>query len=446
MDIVFINLLILSLSAGIVILIIIPLRLILRRGSSRLIMILWLIVGVRLLLPFTFDSPISLIPEKISAPVNISRIITGTALISDYPAEEERYSTGKIVVPTVEAEKESGVFPVSGQTECIILKFIAPIVWFTGVTVMLLYMILTNLRLQKNNKNAVYLTNNIYIIQGVDTAYISGVIHPKIYLPASLTAEESAYVLQHELGHVHRKDSLVKWFSFLLLCVYWFNPLIWLGFFMMCHDMEYACDEFAVRMYTHEEKCRYSEILLRLSSHNRIGFSAPLGFGEVNVKRRIRYILQDKHKSRLFNISIILAAVCLIVCTMSTEEISSPIKPWSEEWNRLNSIVDKKKACSLPVRQMKMMTTEALVETIMNYPFITDVNYYMTGMGLSSSYEGKIKESFYLLGDYFQGVEILKTRSDAIEEIEKYLQDKGLKEGDNLFSVGKKITEYLMMR
>ena len=157
----------------------------------------------------------------------------------------------------------------------------------------------------------------------------------------------------------------------------------------------------------------------------------------------------------LFNRIIVFLMISLIGFFAScsgagSAQINEPyhysVKPGSEEWGKLDSIEKKKKACRVPVRQMEKMTTEALVETIMTYPFITNVNSYIKGMGLDNDYEKKIKEAFYLLGDDFQGVEILKSRSDAVEEIERYMQDNDLKEGYDLFFVGKKITEYLMMR
>ena len=327
MDIVFYRILTMSLLAGIMILIVIPLRFILRKASRRLMLVFWLLVGLRLILPFTFDSRISLIPEELSAPVNLSGTSSEKTIFSGIIEEEDEGAAEDTAVPVQESageEKNSGTaFRLNKR---IILNIVIPAVWLLGMGSLLLYLIISAAKLHRNEKNAVHFTDNIYRIREGKTAYVSGLIRPRIYLPASVTGEELKLVLAHERGHIQWKDHIAKWIACLLLCVYWFNPLIWIGYVLFCCDLEYACDEYVTRRFDPEEKSRYSEVLLGLSTSNGAALAKPLTFGEVNVKRRIWNILQERRKSWILNICIIAAALGLIACTMSTAETVS-VKP-----------------------------------------------------------------------------------------------------------------------
>ena len=329
MDTLFVRIVTLSITAGIMILLIIPLRFLLKNGKRRLILLLWLIAGLRLVLPFTFTSPVSLIPKELSAPVNFppKETAVSSELTPDthpeqgiYPAEKSQEAVPDTPEDAAEENQNGAVFlEKTGRKNVSSLNHVSAAIWLLGMGGMFICMFVSAVSLYRDQKSAEHLSGNVYQIKRLRSAYVSGLIRPRIYLPASLTYEERDYVLAHERGHIHGMDPWLKWIACALLCVYWFNPLIWVGFVLFCHDLEYACDEYVTRNYDPFQRVRYTEILLKLTIRNSLPYVRALKFGEVNVRKRIGYILQGKRKSKLLNIGIILAAVGLAACTLSTQ-------------------------------------------------------------------------------------------------------------------------------
>ena len=169
--------------------------------------------------------------------------------------------------------------------------FVGRSIWFLGIIVLLVYSLLTLLHLKKNLQYSILYKDNIFISDNIETAFVMGVFRPQIYLPANLNDSEREYILLHERTHIRRFDHIVKLISFLVLCIHWFNPFVWIAFFISGRDMEMACDESVIKQLGNDVKKDYSSSLLTLTTGRRIVGGTPLAFGEGDTKTRIKNVL-----------------------------------------------------------------------------------------------------------------------------------------------------------
>ena len=293
----FANIVGISIGANWLILAVLLLRFLLKKAPRRVICILWAMVAVRLLLPVSLESPVDFIPETTSA---IQEAVD-TSLI--HP-ETVTFHTG-IVTPQ---EGISGTSASSGQSISVI-----PLVWFFGVLLMLSYLALRYVKLRSLVWEAAREKENIWICDAVTTPFILGLVRPKIYLPSGLSGTSREYVIAHEKCHLRCKDHWWKPISYLILSVFWFDPLMWIAHFMICKDIEFACDESVIHRYSLPEKKAYSQALLECSANRKLVLACPIAFGETAVVGRIRNVLN--HKKPRFWIVLVLALV-LILCTI----------------------------------------------------------------------------------------------------------------------------------
>lgn len=149
-------------------------------------------------------------------------------------------------------------------------------------------------RLHLTVREAVRDEGNIYLCDRVKSSFIMGIVGPRIYLPSSLNGEEKEYILAHENAHLQRLDHLWKPFSYLLLCIYWFNPLCWVAYVLLCKDIELACDEKVISDMSFDDKKEYSRVLLACANQRRLVLSCPLAFGEIGVRERVKSVLNYK--------------------------------------------------------------------------------------------------------------------------------------------------------
>jgi len=189
--------------------------------------------------------------------------------------------------------------------------------WLFGIALLLAYSIVTTVRLNRKLKNATPIDENIYEKKGITTPFVFGVLRPKIYLPIGLYDKEKAYIVKHEQVHIKRLDHVIKPLAFAVLCIHWFNPLVWLAFFLMCDDMEKSCDESVIRQLGHGIKKDYSTSLLSLSTGKRFIGGSPLAFGESSTKGRIVNILNYKKPAFWVVIVAIIAVAALCVGLIS---------------------------------------------------------------------------------------------------------------------------------
>ena len=298
----FISVLNMSITASYVILIVIIIRLLLKKAPKVISYALWSVVGFRLLIPFSFKSVFSLMPRKTN-PVPISNeIIYQQSLQIDNGI---RVFGSLANEPLRVANTGAGISPLQ-----IFIEFGAYI-WMLGMIILLVYSFVSILVLRRQLKAARLIEKNIFEATGLQTPFVLGLIRPKIYLPVGLKDDERDYILLHEQIHIRRKDHIIKMLSFFVLCIHWFNPLVWVAYLIMSIDMELSCDERVLKEMNEEIKKPYANLLLSLATGRRILSGSPIAFGEGNVKRRIINVLNYKKPAFWVTLVSVLLAVAI---------------------------------------------------------------------------------------------------------------------------------------
>ena len=300
---VFLKLLNLSISASWLVLAVLVLHLVSKRSPKWMNVLLWGIVALRLVLPFSIESALSLIPsaETVSPAVvqfaPAPTITSGVSVIDNAvnPSLSEHFAA----VPT------ASVNPLYVWTE------IAGWVWLIGLGAMLLYALASYLRLRRRVSVSLPIQDNIYLCDAISSPFILGVVKPHIYLPSGLDEVQRQNVLSHERAHLARRDHWWKPLGFALLAVYWFNPVLWLAYTLLCRDIELACDERVIRTMDESAVKTYSTVLLACSMPRKAVITCPLAFGEVGVKERVKNALH--YKKPAFWIVVASAVVCIVV-------------------------------------------------------------------------------------------------------------------------------------
>ena len=300
---IFLKLLNLSISASWLVLVVLALRLVLKRAPKWVNVLLWGMVALRLMLPFSIESALSLIPsaETVSPEVvqfdPAPTITSGVELIDN--AVNPSLSESFAAVPT------ASVNPLYVWT------YLAGWVWLIGLTAMLAYALVSYLRLRRRVSASIPLRENIYVCDEVPSPFILGIVRPRIYLPSALDEAQRGSVLSHERAHLARHDHWWKPLGFALLAVYWFNPLLWLAYTLLCRDIELACDERVLRGMDAGQVKAYSSALLACSVPRRMLAACPLAFGEVGVGARVKNAL--RYKKPAFWVVAASVAVCVVV-------------------------------------------------------------------------------------------------------------------------------------
>lgn len=197
-------------------------------------------------------------------------------------------------------------------------------IWTAGCVILLLYAVCSYILLRRKTGAAFNNGENIYICDDIDTPFILGIFSPKIYIPSLLTEEERGYVIAHEKAHLKRLDCVWKPLGFILLAMYWFNPLSWVAYILLCRDIELACDERVIVDKDIEYKKQYAMTLLNCSSPKKMVSACPLAFGEVSVKTRIKMVLNYKKPAFWLVLAAVAACVVVMVCFMTNPKSSAP--------------------------------------------------------------------------------------------------------------------------
>lgn len=262
----FSNLLTASVSGSIVILAVLVLRLVLRKTPKKFICILWMVAGLRLLLPVPLQSRFSLQPPTIRLP------------------QSETLQT-----------------------------YLVPL-WCIVAVSLLCASLISYAHLRRQVKDARKIRGG-WECEGLETAFVLGFLKPKIYIPAGVSDNTRQQILAHERTHLDKGDHWIKLIGFLALVLHWFNPLVWVSYILLCKDIEMACDERVVQFMDLPERKAYSAALLDCSTHKVHYAACPVAFGEVSVKYRIKSVLSYKKPafwiSLLGVLAIALVAVCL---------------------------------------------------------------------------------------------------------------------------------------
>jgi len=309
----FLKLLNMSITAGWFILAVLCIRLIFRKIPKWMNCFLWGAVAIRLICPFSIESPFSLLPS--AEPVKSSTIVEGK--VQNYIPSIDSHLT--IVENTINpmlteafAYNESdSAAPLQAVT------YAAGIVWICGVILLIIFALGSVIRLHKLVREAVCVRDNIYICDAVKSPFILGIARPRVYLSSALSEKEMNYIIAHEAAHLKRKDHWWKSLGYFLLCIYWFQPLCWVAYTMFCKDIELACDEKAAGAMTFHEKKEYSEVLLSCARQRSLVMVCPLAFGEVGVKERVRSVLNYKKPALWIVIAALAVCVILAICFLT---------------------------------------------------------------------------------------------------------------------------------
>lgn len=357
----FLKLLNMSISACYIILVILLLRLLLKKAPKWINVLLWGIVAVRLICPFTLESTMSLMPSVDISPsaltdtsqntIDTSQDITDTSQTTNGTSQDltdiSQNNSGTPYIDEVHQQmnnSHTSVIPESIATAAKdeninyiqLFTSIFSKVWIIGIALMLIYSVISYIHIKMKIATAVLLRNNIYQSEAVVSPFVLGIIQPKIYLPFNINEQNIAPIIAHEQAHIKRKDYLWKPIGFLLLTLHWFNPLVLLGYILLCRDIELACDEKAIKEMTIAQRADYSQALLTCSVNRRMIAACPIAFGEVNVKNRIKNVINYKKPTFWIILVAIIASVIVAICFLT-----NPVSKKNNTYNQKTTTEDE---------------------------------------------------------------------------------------------------------
>ena len=299
-----------SLTASVVILFVLVTRLILKRTPKVFSYALWVIVLLRLLVPVTISSPVSIMPASQTATSEtVNTALPDFVFETPWDAQENKLSIQQ-------ATEEGNPVTVAVYTSLEPVQYLG-LAWIAGMAVMMLYSFFSYRKIRKSIRIALSLRDNIYIADDIKSPFVIGLLKPKIYLPATLTEEEQSYIILHEQHHIRRGDHIFKALAFIALCLHWFNPLVWVAFILAGKDMEMSCDEAVIRKVGSHVRADYSASLLTLATGRRIIAGTPLAFGEGDTKGRIHNLARWKKPARWIVILSVVLCLILAVCLLT---------------------------------------------------------------------------------------------------------------------------------
>ncbi len=315
MDAVFLKIVNMSMTASWLVLAVALLRVLLKKAPKALRCVLWALVGVRLVCPFSIESALSLIPSAQPIPQTIT---TDTV-----PAVNSGLPAVNAVVNPIIAEQ---LAPVAGDSvnPLQVLAHIATWLWLIGIAALLIYAVVSFLRVRRQVGACLHLRENIYLCDGLPSPFILGILRPRIYLPTGLDEAAIAHIVAHEQAHLRRRDHWWKPLGFLVLTVHWFNPVIWAAYILLCRDIELACDERVACTLDEDGKAAYSRTLLACGAHRRTVAACPLAFGEVGVKARIKSVLSYKKPAFWIILVAVLASLAVAIGFLTNPKSTMP--------------------------------------------------------------------------------------------------------------------------
>lgn len=313
---VFLKILNMALSAGYLVLAVLVLRLALRRAPRWVHCVLWGLVGVRLVCPFTLESVLSLIPsrEVVSPTITTSpspQIQSGMPLVDG--------SLNPVIGQTMAPDPIASVNPMQ------VVVAIAAYVWVAGAVVMLTVALVSYWRLRRRVAEATPLRDNIFQCENLPTTFILGIFKPRIYISYTISEEDLPLVLAHEQAHLRRRDHWIKPLAYLLLLVYWFHPLVWVGYVLLCRDIELACDEKVMRTLGSDTRRAYATALLHNGTHSRRIAACPLAFGEVGIKERVKSVMHYKKPTFWIVLAAVVACTVVAVCFLTSPKTAPTV-------------------------------------------------------------------------------------------------------------------------
>ena len=310
----FLKIINMSISASWLVLAVLILRFVLKKAPKWINVLLWGIVAIRLICPFSFESTLSLIPSAETIPLNIGMDTT--------PTINSGISAINNAVNPIISQSNT---PMAGASVNLLQITIGiyEYIWIFGMIALALYTAISYWRLHRKVDTAVRYKDNIFQSENVSFPFVLGIIKPRIYLPFKMNGQYLEHVVAHEQAHICRKDHWWKPLGFLLLMIHWFNPLMWLAYVLLCRDIELACDEKVIKELGNEQRGDYTQALVACSINRRMIAACPLAFGEVSVKERVKSVMN--YKKPAFWVIIISVIVCVgvAVCFLTNPKQDS---------------------------------------------------------------------------------------------------------------------------
>lgn len=356
MDDVFLKLVNLSISASWLILAVLVLRVVLKKAPKWVMPLLWGVVALRLVCPFSIESALSLIPSAETIP---SEIVTETR----EPVLYEQATLDIVTNPTLPsaAEVPVGVSRQQAQVDFNIYS----VLWLAGMAALLVHALVSAGKLKRKLATAILLRDNIYESEFVDSPFVFGVVKPNIYLPMRMDEGTAAYVIAHERAHLARRDHWWKVLGYLVLALHWFNPLVWVAYILFCRDIELACDEKVVKGLDGAARADYSQALLSCAAPKRAVAACPLAFGEGNIKMRVKSALHYKKPAFWVAAAAVLAVVIVAVCFLTNPKSERGSLVWAQKLNAADvASIELYVPAEGKARQYKKLDTEEMAQAV----------------------------------------------------------------------------------
>lgn len=335
-----------GLMAGIVITVVLFVRLLLRGLPKNFAYILWIAVAFRLVVPVTADADISIF--NLFTGKDIGSEIGGITNIPYHLSITDKNLSDSLggqaaqgYVQNSAANNEADIKGATGRNtskwtgasydrshSAILAISIMSLVWIAGILALVSCTAIAYVRIRRKIRYSILLYDNVYECDGIRSPFVLGVFSPRIYLPFRLSGTERQCVLAHERYHIRRRDYLVKSFAYALVIVYWFQPLVWIAYRLMCIDMEMSCDEKVIFGFTVEMRKEYSRLLLAFAANKRQNAVSPLAFGEENTMKRIKNILNYKKPAQwrlVVGAAVIVLTMAACATDASTDQATAPV-------------------------------------------------------------------------------------------------------------------------
>lgn len=347
---IFTRLLNMSLTASVMILAIIIFRFCLKKIPRKYICVLWGLVAIRLICPISISSALSVFNLT-----SLETNETGQIEYFQYTGHTEKpevvFQTPNLFV----SEQETNPVSVTKHTSDLYLPTIVSL-WLIGVVAMLGYSLISYLRLRKEVSASIRRQGNVYVCDEIKTPFILGIVNPRIYLPTGMAQNTEQHVLAHEKAHIERHDHWWKPVGFLLLSVYWFNPLMWVAYILLCRDIEVACDEKVIEKMDRDGIVGYSMALLECAAQRKLITVCPLAFGEEGAKQRIKTIL-DYKKPAFWVVLLAVLAVVVAGVLFLTNPLTEKEEVHSEPENTDYSVKESSSEQDMKQEEVSIVAT-----------------------------------------------------------------------------------------
>lgn len=356
MDDVFLKIVNLSISASWLILAVLVLRFVLKKAPKWVMPLLWGVVALRLVCPFSIESALSLIPSAETIP---SEIVAETR----EPVLYEQATLDIVTNPTLTPATE---VPVGVSRQQVQIDFnIYSVLWLAGMAALLVHALVSAGKLKRKLATAILLRDNIYESEFVDSPFVFGVVKPNIYLPMHMDEGTAAHVIAHERAHLARRDHWWKVLGYLVLALHWFNPLVWVAYILFCRDIELACDERVVKGLDGAARADYSQALLSCAAPKRAVAACPLAFGEGNIKTRVKSALHYKKPAFWVAAAAVLAVVIVAVCFLTNPKSERDSLAWAQKLNATDvASIELYVPAEGKARQYKKLDTEEMAQAV----------------------------------------------------------------------------------